>query len=225
MINIYNIKIIFLLFIFYSVIGWIIEVLDQFYRQKRFINRGFLIGPYCPIYGFGGLYIYIFLNKYYSDPIALFFLTIVECAILEYLTSFVMEKIFKTRWWDYTDKKFNINGRICLETLVLFGLCGIISTYLINPYLIQFINFINPSVLNVLAIVLAIIFLVDSIVSFRIIYNFKSVANDVRKDSTNEITAKVKEVLKNKSIFSKRLVKAFPNFKTMLKKIKSDKND
>ena len=215
----------FIIFMFYSICGWIIEVVNVSVLEKKVVDRGFLIGPYCPIYGFGGLYIYIFLNKYYSDPIALFFLTIVECAILEYLTSFVMEKIFKTRWWDYTDKKFNINGRICLETLVLFGLCGIISTYLINPYLIQFINFINPSVLNVLAIVLAIIFLVDSIVSFRIIYNFKSVANDVRKDSTNEITAKVKEVLKNKSIFSKRLVKAFPNFKTMLKKIKSDKND
>ena len=215
----------FIIFMFYSICGWIIEVVNVSVLEKKVVDRGFLIGPYCPIYGFGGLYIYIFLNKYYSDPIALFFLTIVECAILEYLTSFVMEKIFKTRWWDYTDKKFNINGRICLETLVLFGLGGIVSTYLVNPYLVKFVNFINPSVLNVMAIVLAIILLVDSIVSFRIIYNFKSVANDVRKDSTNEITAKVKEVLKNKSIFSKRLVKAFPNFKTMLKKIKSDKND
>ena len=215
----------FIMFIFYSICGWIIEVVNVSVLEKKVVDRGFLIGPYCPIYGVGGLYIYIFLNKYYNDPVALFSLTVVECAILEYLTSLIMEKIFKTRWWDYTDKKFNINGRICLETLVLFGLCGIISTYLVNPYLIKFINFINPSVLNVIAIVLAIIFLVDSIVSFRIIYNFKLVANDVRKDSTNEITAKVKEVLKNKSIFSKRLVKAFPNFKTMLKKIKSDKND
>ena len=215
----------FIIFMFYSICGWIIEVVNVSVLEKKVVDRGFLIGPYCPIYGVGGLYIYIFLNKYYNDPVALFSLTVVECAILEYLTSLIMEKIFKTRWWDYTDKKFNINGRICLETLVLFGLCGIISTYLVNPYLIKFINFINPSVLNVIAIVLAIILLVDSIVSFRIIYNFKSVANDVRKDSTNEITAKVKEVLKNKSIFSKRLVKAFPNFKTMLKKIKSDKND
>ncbi len=215
----------FIIFMFYSICGWIIEVVNVSVLEKKVVDRGFLIGPYCPIYGVGGLYIYIFLNKYYNDPVALFSLTVVECAILEYLTSLIMEKIFKTRWWDYTDKKFNINGRICLETLVLFGLCGIISTYLVNPYLIKFINFINPSVLNVIAIVLAIIFLVDSIVSFRIIYNFKLVANDVRKDSTNEITAKVKEVLKNKSIFSKRLVKAFPNFKTMLKKIKSDKND
>ena len=215
----------FIMFIFYSICGWIIEVINVSIVEKKIVDRGFLIGPYCPIYGVGGLYIYIFLNKYYNDPVALFSLTIVECAILEYLTSLIMEKIFKTRWWDYTDKKFNINGRICLETLVLFGLGGIISTYLVNPYLIKFINFINPSVLNVIAIVLAIIFLVDSIVSFRIIYNFKLVANDVRKDSTNEITAKVKEELKNKSIFSKRLVKAFPNFKTMLKKIKSDKND
>lgn len=215
----------FIIFIFYSICGWIIEVINVSIVEKKIVDRGFLIGPYCPIYGVGGLYIYIFLNKYYNDPIALFFLTIVECAILEYLTSLVMEKIFKTRWWDYTDKKFNINGRICLETLVLFGAGGIISTYFINPHLIKFINFINPNVLNIIAIVLVIIFTIDCIVSFRIIYNFKLVANDVRKDSTNEITAKVKEVLKNKSIFSKRLVKAFPNFKTMLKRIKSDSND
>ena len=215
----------FIIFIFYSIIGWIIEVINVSVIEKKIVDRGFLVGPYCPIYGVGGLYIYIFLNKYYSDPIALFILTIVECAILEYFTSLIMEKIFKTRWWDYSDKKFNINGRICLETLVLFGLGGLVSTYLVNPYLIPFINFINPNVLNVIAIVIAIIFVTDCIISFRIIYNFKLVANDVRKDNTNEITARVKEELKNKSIFSKRLVKAFPNFKTILMKIKSDKND
>lgn len=215
----------FIIFIFYSICGWIIEVVNVSVIEKKIVDRGFLIGPYCPIYGVGGLYIYIFLNKYYNDPIALFFLTIVECAILEYFTSLIMEKIFKTRWWDYSEKKFNINGRICLETLVLFGLGGMISIYLVNPYLIQFINFINPSVLNIIAIIIAVIFIIDCVISFKIIYNFKSVANDVRKDSTNEITAKVKEVLKNKSIFSKRLIKAFPNFKTILKKIKSDIND
>lgn len=215
----------FIIFIFYSICGWIIEVVNVSVMEKKIVDRGFLIGPYCPIYGVGGLYIYIFLNKYYNDPVALFFLTIVECAILEYFTSLIMEKIFKTRWWDYTDKKFNINGRICLETLVLFGIGGLFSVYLVIPYLTKFLDVIPINILNIIAIVLAIIFAIDCIVSFRIIYNFKLVANDVRKDSTNEITAKVKEVLKNKSIFSKRLVKAFPNFKTILKKIKSDTND
>ena len=215
----------FIIFIFYSICGWIIEVVNVSVMEKKIVDRGFLIGPYCPIYGVGGLYIYIFLNKYYNDPVALFFLTIVECAILEYFTSLIMEKIFKTRWWDYTDKKFNINGRICLENLVLFGIGGLFSVYLVIPYLTKFLDVIPINILNIIAIVLAIIFAIDCIVSFRIIYNFKLVANDVRKDSTNEITAKVKEVLKNKSIFSKRLVKAFPNFKTILKKIKSDTND
>lgn len=215
----------FIIFIFYSICGWIIEVINVSVVEKKIVDRGFLIGPYCPIYGVGGLYIYICLNKYYNDPVALFFLTIVECAILEYFTSLIMEKIFKTRWWDYTDKKFNINGRICLETLVLFGIGGLFSVYLIIPYLTKFLDIIPINILNIIAIVLAIVFVIDCIVSFRIIYNFKLVANDVRKDSTNEITAKVKEVLKNKSIFSKRLVKAFPNFKTILKKIKNDTND
>lgn len=215
----------FIIFIFYSLCGWIIEVINLSIVEKKIVDRGFLIGPYCPIYGFGGLYIYIFLNKYYNDPVALFVLTVVECAILEYMTSLIMEKIFKTRWWDYSEKKFNINGRICLETLILFGMGGLISTYFINPYLIKIINSINSNTLNIISIIIGIIFIIDCIVSFKIIYNFKLVANDIRKDNTNEITARVKEVLKNKSIFSKRLVRAFPNFKTILRKIKIDKND
>ena len=215
----------FIIFIFYSICGWIIEVVNVSIIERKIVDRGFLIGPYCPIYGFGGLYIYLFLNKYYNDPVALFVLTIVECAILEYFTSLIMEKIFKTRWWDYSNKKFNINGRICLENLVLFGIGGLFSVYLVIPYLTKLIDMVPINILNIIAIVIFIIFIVDCIVSFRIIYNFKLVANTVRKDNTNEITARVREELKKKSIFSKRLVKAFPNFETILKKIKSDKND
>ena len=79
--------------------------------------------------------------------------------------------------------------------------------------------------INIIAIILSIIFIIDNIVSFKIILNFKLVATNIRKDYTEEITAKVREVLKKKSIFSNRLVKAFPNFKTILKRIKSDKNE
>jgi len=83
-----------LLFLFYSFIGWLMEVCVSLVTKHRFVNRGFLIGPYCPIYGVGCLLITIFLSKYKDDILILFLLTIVICTILEYLTSFAMEKIF-----------------------------------------------------------------------------------------------------------------------------------
>lgn len=220
-----SLSLLLVLFITYSIIGWVIEEIDILILQKKVVNRGFLIGPYCPIYGFGSLFIILFLNKYLDDPIVLFFMTMISCGILEYLTSFIMEKIFKTRWWDYSDEKFNINGRICLETLVLFGIGGLVISYLAQPFIMSILTLIPANILNIIAIILSIIFIIDNIVSFKIILNFKLVATNIRKDYTEEITAKVREVLKKKSIFSNRLVKAFPNFKTILKRIKSDKNE
>lgn len=220
-----SLSLLLVLFITYSIIGWVIEEIDILILQKKVVNRGFLIGPYCPIYGFGSLFIILFLNKYLDDPIVLFFMTMISCGILEYLTSFIMEKIFKTRWWDYSDEKFNINGRICLETLVLFGIGGLVISYLAQPFIMSILTLIPTNILNIIAIILSIIFIIDNIVSFKIILNFKLVATNIRKDYTEEITAKVREVLKKKSIFSNRLVKAFPNFKTILKRIKSDKNE
>jgi len=107
-----------MLFFIYAILGWIIETTLVSIEKKKFVNRGFLIGPYCPIYGFGGLAITILLKNYTKDPIVLFLMAVIICACLEYFTSYIMEKLFKARWWDYSKKKYNINGRICLETII-----------------------------------------------------------------------------------------------------------
>ena len=104
----YDLKIYFLLFIIYSVVGWIIEIIDVAILNKKIVNRGFLIGPYCPVYGVGALLMLIFLNKYVYDPFILFCMSFLICGILEYLTSYIMEKLFKARWWDYSSNKFNL---------------------------------------------------------------------------------------------------------------------
>ena len=88
------------------------EVIGKLIEKRKFVNRGFLIGPYCPIYGHGAILITILLQKYIDDPIALFIMGVVVCSILEYLTSYFMEKIFHARWWDYSRYKFNINDSI-----------------------------------------------------------------------------------------------------------------
>lgn len=204
----------FLMFIIYAFVGWAIEVVNNIVKNKNFVNRGFLIGPYCPIYGFGGIAITIFLTRFYSNPLLLFIMALVICSILEYFTSYFMEKLFKARWWDYSHLKYNINGRICLDTMIPFGILGCFVIYFSNPLLFKLFDSMNSNVLNIISITTFIIFLIDNFISFGIITNLeKSASNLIKKDSTEEITKMVKEALKGKSIFHRRLLNAFPNFK------------
>lgn len=199
----------FSLFLVYSFIGWLIEIVETFIKEKRIINRGFLIGPYCPIYGTGCLLLVTLLNKYKNDPITLFVMTIVICSILEYTTSYIMEKLFKARWWDYSKFKFNINGRICAETMIPFGILGVLVVYYINPFLMK-----KVSTNTILFVIMLIIFITDVCISFGIITSLKTTINDITKDSTEQITKRVREIIKQRSYFHQRLIKAFPNFKS-----------
>ena len=210
----------FMLFIIYSFIGWIIEVINEVITEKRFVNRGFLIGPYCPIYGLGVLLMVSLLNRYINDPIVVFIMSIVIFSMLEYFTSFVMEKLFKARWWDYTNRKFNINGRICLETMIPFGVGGLIVMYAVNPFIVDLISNIPDSIFNFIVAIVFIIFLIDNIISFSIILGFRNTTFKAEKDNTMEITNKVKEILTKQSKLSKRLVKSFPNLKVLRKRNK-----
>lgn len=204
-----NIMIYVILFYIYSHLGWLIEVIDTLLIDHKFTNRGFLLGPYCPIYGFGSLLFIIFLKDSTNDFIGLFLKAIIICSILEYSTSYIMEKIFKMRWWDYSNRKFNINGRICLETMIPFGVLGSIVMYLINPKVTYLLQSINLTTLNIIAFILIFIMLLDFIISFKIIFNIKGIIKNVAKDNTEEITKIVRGIL-NKSKIYKRLIKAFP---------------
>lgn len=200
-----------ILFFIYSFLGWIVEVIDILIKQKKLSNRGFLIGPYLPIYGSGCLLIIIFLKNQTSDLIGLFLKAMIICSLLEYFTSYIMEKIFKTRWWDYSDRSYNINGRICLLNMLCFGLLGCLLMYIINPILTNILLNINIKLINILGIIVIIIFVIDFIVSFKIIFNIRKVVTNVAKDSTDEITKRVKQILNNSKIY-KRIIKAFPKF-------------
>lgn len=209
----------FLLFVFYSFLGWLMEVTQGYVRHKKFVNRGFLIGPYCPIYGYGAISMTLLLKGYANDPIVLFVMAIVICSILEYTTSFVMEKLFKIRWWDYSNRKFNINGRICLETMIPFGILGCLMIYFVNPFMFAIIDMIPSNLINIIAVILFIIYLVDNAVSITIISNLKDITLDVKGDSTEKVTKEVrKRVLAGQQTLCKRIVKAFSAFKVVRKK-------
>lgn len=213
----------FLAFLIYSFIGWLMEVGLTLVENKKFVDRGFLLGPYCPIYGYGMLLIVFLLRNYMDDPLVLFILAMVICMVLEYLTSYFMELIFKARWWDYSNKKFNINGRICLETAIPFGIGGTLIMYVIHPFIMGFITMISNPLLIIIGITLLVLFIIDNVVSFNIILKINGVDFKDYVDNTEEITELVKEHLMKHSKLTKRLAKAFPDVRMRLRKYRKKK--
>ena len=196
----------FLLFMIYSVIGWIVEGINICLYTKKIVNRGFLIGPYCPIYGFAAVIMTSIFHDAQDDLFGIFAKTMIVCSLLEYVTSYIMEKLFRKRWWDYSHYKYNLNGRICLKNSILFGISGCFLVKASNPFFKSLIDSIPNNIANIVSIILAIILIVDLILSLRIINKLKNIKFD-SKDSTNDIRNKTKEDL---NYITKRLINAFP---------------
>ena len=219
---------IFILFIIYSFLGWFVEVINCSIVEKKLVNRGFLISPICPIYGCGALLITLVLNNYKDDWFVVFCMAVILCGLLEYFTSWLMEKIFHARWWDYSKNKFNINGRICLETMVPFGILGLVIIYILNPFFYNILNLIPSNIAHIISIILLIILIIDMIVSFKVISKVtttvKKVTQENKKDDTYEITAKAREILKS-NWKGRRILDAFPDLETIKEKVKKVASD
>ena len=207
----------FIIFIIYSFFGWLMEVTLTFIKEKKFVNRGFLIGPCCPIYGCGCLLLISLLGKFKDNIIILLILTILICSILEYFTSWILEKIFKLRWWDYSNQKFNINGRICLETMTPFTIIGVVVVKYVNPKLLFLIKKMPNNIIIILAIILFTLFILDLIISCNIINNVKFIAENTKKDSTEDIKKAVFKFIHNNLYAYKRIFKAFPDITKIIK--------
>jgi len=212
----------FIMFIIYSFVGWIIDICDVYYKYKKIVNRGFFIGPYCPIYGVGVLLMIFLLKDYTNNFLVLFILATVLCMTLEYLTSYVMEKWFNARWWDYSDRKFNLNGRICLETTIPFGLAAMLVMYIVNPFLTGLLDKVPNNIVIIIAIILIIVFLIDAIISFSVITKINDIDWSRFKDDTEEVNKRVLEYLKGTSPQMKRLIESFPDMKIRVKKLKEN---
>ena len=121
--NLHTYGYLFVWFIIYSFFGWVYESLWASFNERQWVNRGFLSGPVIPIYGFGAVSFVLLLSDI-NNPAYIFILGMLIASILEYFTSWAMEKLFHARWWDYNHYPFNLNGRICLYGALLFGFCG-----------------------------------------------------------------------------------------------------
>ena len=208
---------IFLLFIFYSFIGYILEIISCTLHDKKIVlNRGFFLGPYLPIYGICCLLMGSFIIRYKSDLVTVFVMSAFVCTTVEYITSYVLEKIFKARWWDYSDRRFNIEGRVCLFNAFLFGIGGAFFTYVLNPIVVSIVGKLPILALRIVAVILMFIFLSDVIITIRTLYQVKVSSRKFKsRDVTAEITKLIREELTKKrdiktNFFVRHMLNAFP---------------
>ncbi len=152
-------------FFIYSIIGWIWEsFLCSSVELKKLVNRGFFLGPYCPIYGLGATLSYLLLRDIGSATLIFILASIVSCTI-EYIVGYILEKMFKDRWWNYDNYPFQLHGRVCLYGLVIFGLANVVIVKFSTPFLMFSLSVIKDSILIGLAISISLVSFVDLIIT------------------------------------------------------------
>lgn len=154
-----------LLFFVFSAAGWGWEVTYHLVEDHMFVNRGFLQGPWLPIYGTGGVLILMVLKKYFDRPILLFFMIMGVCGVVEYTIGWMLEAVFHEKWWDYSEYVFQIQGRVCLIGLLIFGLGGLVFVYGIAPWMDRKINHMKCHTQKLLCGILIVLFAVDIVYS------------------------------------------------------------
>lgn len=172
----------FLIFILFSFIGWISEVIYVGVTSAhKFVNRGFLYGPLCPVYGFGGVMILMLPPSLYKTWIPLFFASMILCTIVEYFVSWLMEKLFHTRWWDYSHYKIQLNGRICLLNSILFGFLGVAVIHFVYPLMIDLLNSLGQTLINISGMIILAVLSVDIFFTVRKLVDFANVMKKLKE--------------------------------------------
>ena len=202
-----------LIFFAFSLVGWCIEVTLKYFEFGRFINRGFLTGPWLPIYGTGAVLCTVGvqgLAPLESGYGTTFVICFVLCGTLEYMTSFVMEKRFHARWWDYSKKPMNLHGRVWIGNLVLFGLGGVLIVHVFDPLLCRLFALISLPVRELTASVLSAVIAADFVMSHFVLKLVKTGVEQSQADNTEQISREVRLLLSDRSVFHRRFADAYP---------------
>lgn len=163
---------VFLWFLLYSFLGWVYESILVSVQERRWVNRGFLNGPVCPIYGVGAVLADLLLSPLADRPVALFLIAAEGASVLEYVTSWAMERLFHARWWDYSDFPLNLNGRICLPAAAVFGVGGVAIVRYIQPQVEHWTAMMPVLAVHTLAVVFALLFVIDLAVTVTGVAHF-----------------------------------------------------
>lgn len=208
-------------FIIYSFLGWVMESIVRTISEKKLINTGFLHGPFCPIYGIGAIILFAFLDKFENNLILLFFVAIIVLTIWEYIVGWMLEKLFNTKYWDYSEQKFNIQGRVCLTNSICWGILGVLLVKYIHPFIQNIVLKIDNSILKYIIIVIAALMLIDAIISIVKVKNIKSTLERVEK-LNKEIKEKLKEIRGMKK--DTDASKSIENIQKLVNKLKRKRN-
>jgi len=192
-------------FVIYSFIGWMIEVVYISVREKKIVNRGFLNGPFTPIYGFGAVSIVLFSDMVTSEWLPVFLFGFFFLSAIEYVTSFMMEKIFGARWWSYYNEPFNLFGRVAFIYSFLWGISSVIFVYLVHPAVELFVSRWSNSTAGMIIIgIIAFYFAADAAFSSIVA---QKLCHDLPMDNRQDVTS----LIKNLPFVQRRMAMAFPD--------------
>lgn len=220
-------------FFLFAFIGWCGECLYARLVQGHWVNRGFLNGPLCPIYGVGAMSVSLMLSPFRLDSFGLFLVGGLLCTVLELITGAAMESIWHLRWWDYSKSKFNFKGYICLSASLAWGVLSVVLIHLIDPFIFYYMEKIPKNIVSIIAIVLSCILFVDLIVtvvsSSKLSNNIKKVSglkDQLREKYVDPLQEKYVDPLQEKysehmekimsttTTVQKRLLRAFPTMES-----------
>lgn len=173
-----NIEYLFLWFLLYSCAGWVYESILVSAVERRWVNRGFLNGPICPIYGAGAVLAIVLLSGLRAHPVLVFLISALGASVLEYVTSWAMEKMFHARWWDYSDYRFNIQGRVSLLGALVFGAAGVGLIEFAQPWVAQWTMLIPMNAVHAICAVFAVAIVADTVVTVRGMVNLNKSLRD-----------------------------------------------
>lgn len=160
----------FLIFFLGCVVGYVYEEIFYFFADGYLYNRGFLYGPYLPVYGVGAILIYLLLNRFKKQPLLVFLLSFVITGVVEYLTGFWMLEVYHKRWWDYTGLFLNIDGFVCFRSVFTFAIAALALIYVFVPLIDKLINKMGKKASFVLSLTIGIIMIIDLVLTLLFRY-------------------------------------------------------
>jgi uncharacterized membrane protein len=176
---VYDVSLFLLYLAVYSFIGWVVEVLYVFAGTQHLENRGFLTGPVLPIYGIGAIALLLIVEPYVSNPFLVFVASVIVTSAIEYIGSLMLDKIFHVTLWDYHNRPFNLNGRICLQNSLLFGVLALLLLYVIHPFVSDLLGKLPPDAAIAIAWTLFGILIVDTANSVRSLAKVRPVLDEL----------------------------------------------
>ncbi len=209
------------LFFIYSVIGWVYECIFCIVKTGKWENRGFMYGPMCPIYGTGGVAISIIAkllpalpaDKLLIDVIRIFVISLFGSMILEYSSSWILEKIFHAVWWDYSDMPFNLHGRISLFSTLGFAVAGPVVTFLVIPPIESVVAMIPPLIIELLSLVFVVFGTVDLTLTISTLTHFERKILAVEESFNDRMDSLVEDMQRSMDMLQKSALKRVRSFR------------